>query len=276
MKEALPYVFMIGAVIAFIAAVVCLITPRAAIFFRHRTRLKGAAAWLAISVACLVLMGALVPEDVREAAKAKRVAAAQGEAAAEKAGAEAAEKANAGAEAQKPRLVPYREAGVTDTSFGGRKRGDVRIVLADPEADFRPQDLAATCMAAARFYAKERGFTTVSVFFTDIPGERPHEGTQIARCHYASDKKGFGGGEGWEWNDVRGAERPLTDQERQVKRLWGELSAQGLKGDAAIKKAVGAKLGVPAEKVPAPPFIIGLNEVDERPFRDVKPQGPEK
>lgn len=275
MKEALPYIFLLGAVVAFVAAVVCLITPRAAIFFRKKTRLKGAAAWLAISVACLVLMGALAPEDVREAAKAKRVAAAQAEAAAEKAKAEAAEKAKAEAEAQKPRLVPYREAEVTDTSAGGRKRGDVRIVLADPAADFRPQDLAATCMAAARFYAKEHGFKTVSVFFTDIPGERPWQGTQIARCHYASDKKGFYDGN-WEWNDVRAAERPYTDQERQVKQLWGELEAKGARKEADIKKAIGAKLGIPADEVPTPPYILGLNEVDARPFKDVKPQGPEK
>lgn len=289
MKEALPYIFLFGAIIAFIAAVVCLFTPRAAIFFRNKTRRKGVAVWMAICLACVVLMTESIPEDQLEAAKAKRTAQVEAAAekakakaaekakveAAEKAKAEAAEKAKAEAEAQKPQLVPYREAEVTDTSVGGRKRGDLRIVLADPATGFRPQDLAATCMAAARFYAKEHGFKTVSVFFTDIPGERPYEGTQIARCHYASDMKGFYDGN-WEWNDVRAAERPYTDQERQVKQLWGEFSAQGMKSDAAIQKAIGEKLGIPADKVPTPPYILGLNEVDERPFKDVKPQGPEK
>lgn len=179
-------------------------------------------------------------------------------------------------EAQKARLVPYREAEVEDTSIANRKRGEVRIVLADPGADFTAEQLAATCMAAAKFYAKEYDFKTVSVFFTDIPGERAWQGTQIARCHYASDKKGFGAGEGWQWNDVRVAERPYTTQERQVKQFWGEFSAQGMKGDATIQKAIGKKLGIPAEKVTTPPYILGLNEVDERPFKGVKPQGPEK
>lgn len=287
MKEALPYIFLLGAVIAFIAAVVCLFTPRAAIFFRNRTRRKGVLAWMAIFLACVVLMTESIPEAELKAAKQKRATAqaeaakaentsdGRAEAAAQKASAEAAEKSRPRAEAEKPRLVPYREAEVTDTSAGGRKRGDVRIVLADPGAVFRPQDIAATCMAAARFYAKEQGFKTVSVFFTDIPGERPYEGTQIARCHYAPDKKGFDDGN-WEWNDVRAAERPYTDQERQVKQLWGELAAKGARKEADIKKAIGAKLGIPADKVPTPPYILGLREVDERPFKDVKPQGPEK
>lgn len=289
MKEALPYIFLLGAVVAFIAAVVCLFTPRAAIFFRNKTRRKGVTVWMAICLACVVLMTESIPEDQLEAAKAKRTAQVEAAAekakakaaekakaeAAEKAKAEAAEKAKAEAEAQKPRHVPYREAEVTDTSVGGRKRGDVRIVLADPASDFRPQDLAATCMAAAKFYAKEYDFKTVSVFFTDIPGERPWQGTQISRCHYASDKKGFYDGN-WEWNDVRAAERPYTDQERQVKQLWGELEAKGARKEADIKKTIGTKLGIPAGKVPTPPYILGLNEVDERPFKDVKPQGPEK
>lgn len=272
MKEALPYIFLLGAVVAFIAAVACLFTPRAAIFFRKKTRLKGLFAWLAISVACLVLMGALAPEDVREAARAKRVEAAQAEAAAEKARAEAAEKARAEAEAQKPRLVPYREAEVTDTSVGGRKRAQVRIVLADPAADFRPQDLAATCMAAARFYAKEYGIRTVSVFFNDIPGGNPWEGTQLARCHHAADRKGYYDGN-WEWNDVQAVERPLTNQERQMKELWGSLRGK-VKGESALVTAIGEKLGIPADKVTLTP--VWPESVDFKPFKDVKPQGPEK
>lgn len=276
MTEALPYIFLLGAIIALVFGVASLITPRAAIFFRNKTRRKGVAAWMAIFLACVVLMTETIPEEQREAAKQKRAVAAQAESAAEKASAEAAEKAKAEAKAQKPRLVAYREAEVNDTSIASRKRGEVRIVLDDPAADFRQQDLATTCMAAAKFYAKEYGFKTVSVFFTDVPGERPWQGTQIARCHYASDKKGFGAGEGWEWNDVQGAKHPYTVQERQVKQLWGELRAQGMKGDAAIQKAIGAKLGIPAEKVTTPPYILGLHEVDKRPFKDVKPQGPEK
>lgn len=286
MKEALPYIFMIGAVVAFVAAVVCLITPRAAIFFRNRTRLKGAAAWLAISVACLVLMGALAPEDVREAAKAKRAAQVEAAAekakakaaekakveAAEKAKAEAAEKAKAEAEAQKPRLVPYREEELDDTSNALRKRGSVRIVLADPAADFRPQDLAATCMAAAKFYAKAHGWQMVEVFVSDIPGQRHWQGTLLARCNHAPDKKGISGDEHWQWADVMAAERPLMDQERQVKQLWGELEAKGVRKEADIKKSIGAKLGIPADKVSTPLFI--LERVDFKPLENVKPRGP--
>lgn len=259
--EILWTIFLICFSVSMFAAMVCLITPRVAFFLRKKTRPRAIFSWLGIGCVFFVLMMLCTPAELREAAKQKSVAA---------------EQAKTLARAEKARLVPYREIEVDDTSVGGRKRGSVRIVLADPAADFRPQDLAATCMAAAKFYAKEQGFKTVSVFFTDIPGERPHEGTQIARCHYASDKKGFGAGEGWEWNDVRVAERHYTDQERQVKQLWGGLSAQGMKGDAAIQKAIGKKLGIPAEKVATPPYILGLNEVDERPFKDVEPQGPEK
>ena len=75
---------------------------------------------------------------------------------------------------------------------------------------------------------------------------------------------------------MRVAEGPLTDRERQVKQLWGELATQGVKGEAAIQKAIGEKLGIPTKKVTTPPYILGLTEVDERPFTNVKPQGPEK
>lgn len=161
-----------------------------------------------------------------------------------------------------------------DTSIGGRKRGSVYIVLADPDADFRKQDVAATCMAAAKFYAKARGFKTVSVFFSDVPGERPWQGRQMARCHHAPDGKGFYE-DAWEWHDVWAAPAPLADEVRQTKRLWGELADKGT-GAAAIRKAVAAKLGIPADKVTTPPFLAGLGQVDERPFTDVKPQGPAK
>lgn len=262
MKEALPFIFLLGAVIALVAAAASLVTPRAAIFFRKKTRLRGLFTWLGLALVCFMCVGIFAPEKPGEQAKAEKAAARA--------------EADAKAEAKKPRLVPYREAEVGDTSVANRKRGEVRIVLADPGADFTAEQLAATCMAAAKFYAREYDFKTVSVFFTDIPGERPYEGTQVARCHYAPDKKGFGAGEGWEWNDVRAAERPYTDQERQVKQLWGELAARGMKGDAAIQKAIGKQLGIPAEKVATPPYILGLREVDERPFKDVKPQGPEQ
>ena len=279
MKEALPYIFLLGAAVAFLGAVASLITPRAAIFFK-KDRTKAAGAWVLICLVCLVCMGKSIPEEQLEAAKAKRATAAQVEAAAEKAKAvtaqnvkaEAAEKAKTEAKAEKPRLVPYREEELDDTSNAIRKRGSVRIVLADPAANFQPQDLVATCMAAAKFYAKTHGWQMVEVFVSDIPGQRHWQGTQLARCNHAPDKKGISGNEHWEWADVKVAERPLTDQERQVKQLWGELEAKGVRKEADIKKAIGAKLGIPADKVSTPLFI--LERVDFKPLEDVKPQGP--
>ncbi|MDE6734746.1 MAG: DUF4875 domain-containing protein [Desulfovibrio sp.] len=273
MKEALPYLFLLGAVVAFIAAVVCLFTPRAAIFFRNRTRLKGVAVWMAICLACVVLMIETIPEKYSEAAKAKRAAAAQAETEAEKVRAEAAEKARALAEAQKPRLVPYREEELDDTSHALRKRGSARIMLADPAADFRQQDLVATCMAAARFYVKKYGLQEVSVFFWDMPGDKPWQGTQLARCFHAPDGGPKGGGS--QWGDVAAVTRPLTEQERQMKELWGSWRGEKwVKKEADLEKAIGEKLGIPPEKVMLTP--VWPEPVDFRPFKDVKPQGPEK
>lgn len=279
MKEALPYIFLLGAVIAFIAALVCLFTPRAAIFFRNRTRRKGVAGWMAIFLACVVLMIAVIPEKYSEAAKAKRTAqveaaAEKGKAeAAEKAKVEAAEKAKAEAEAQKPRLVPYREEELDDTSNALRKRGSARIVLADPAADFRQQDLAATCMAAARFYVKKYGLQEVSVFFWDIPGDKPWQGAQLARCFHAPDGGPRGGGS--QWGDVAAVTRPLTDQERQMKKLWGSWRGEKwVKREADLENAIGEKLGIAPEKVTLTP--VWPEPVDVGPMRDVKPQGPEE
>lgn len=274
MTKALAYIFFIGAFISLLAAGLSLITPRMAFFLRKRTRLRGMLAWLGITCLCLVCMAAFAPMDKQTTAaiEQKAVSAPAGSAAAASPLGKALASAEQTSPAAKPQLVVYRESEVDDTSIANRKRGQVRIVLADPAADFTREQLAATCMAAAKFYAREYGFQALSVFFTDIPGDKPWEGTQIARCAYSPDKGGWSGSQGWLWGEVMAVDRPLTGEERQMKKLWGAARDKGIRNEAEVKKAVAQKMKITPEKVTL--LYVFPENVASHHLEDVEPQGP--
>lgn len=275
MTNALAYLFLIGAVISLLAAALSLITPRVAFFLRKKTRLRGLLAWFGISCLCFLCMAAFAPRDKQTSAAVEQKAVpapAEATTVAPSPGNPVA-KPEQTPPATKPQLVAYREAEVADTSVSNRKRGEVRIVLADPAADFTAEQLAATCMAAAKFYAREYGFQALSVFFADIPGDKPWEGTQIARCAYSPDKGGWSGSQGWLWDEVKAVDRPLTGEERQMKKLWGQLRGKA-HGEAELKKAVAQKMKITPEKVTL--LYVFPENVASRNLENVEPQGPVK
>lgn len=276
MTNTLAYIFLIGAVISLLAAALSLITPRVAFFLSKKTRLRGMLAWFGISCLCFICMAAFAPRDKRNMAviEQKAVPAQADTTAVTPPPAKVVTKAEQTSPAAKPQLVAYRESEVDDTSIANRKRGQVRIVLADPAADFTREQLAVTCMAAAKFYAREYGFQALSVFFTDIPGDKPWEGTQIARCAYSPDKGGWSGSQGWLWGEVMAVDRPLTGEERQMKKLWGAARDKGIRNEAEVKKAVAQKMKITPEKVTL--LYVFPENVASRHLEDVEPQGPVK
>lgn len=186
--------------------------------------------------------------------------------------------APAAAPASSIALVPYKQEDFKNTSTARRKRGQIGIYLADPAAQVSQEALAATCMAAAKHYAAAYGLQALSVFLSDMPGGQPWEGTRLAQCSYSPDRGGWSGDQGWLWERVQAAPRGLTGQERQMKKLWGELrnsyQKNGSTDEAALSVEIAKRMQIKPEEVSLLWFM--MDDVDPAPYAGVEPQGAVK
>lgn len=268
MAEVVAYIFLVCAVVSLLLALVSLITPRTAFFLRKRTRLRAMLGWFGISCVCFIIMAAFAPKNQHTTAENQQKNSVTSE--------KSPSTAEHQPKVEKLQLVSYRQAEIEDTSIANRKRGQVRIVLADPASAFTAEQLTATCMAAAKFYAREYGFRALSVFFSDIPGDKPWEGTRLAQCSYSPDKGGWSGSQGWTWEQVMAAPRGLTAQEREMKKLWGQLRSKfqkdGATDETALKSAIAKKMNIKPDQVTLLWFM--LDKTSTGPFEGVAPQGP--
>lgn len=283
MGNILATIFALFGFVCLLGAIACLFTPRAAFFLKNRTRVRGLLSWLGLCCLFLIGAGVVAPDElkqkgaeVRQEAAEKRIAKQQEKEAAKQA---AIEKDNtSAAKAQSVDLLPYVQEQIDDTSTARRKRGRVKINLADPAQQFSPEQLAATCMAAAKFYAEEYGFQALSVFVSDIPGPQSWQGTRLAQCDYSPDKGGWSGDQGWLWQNVQAVPRPMTDQEREMKKLWGEMRGKyqknGSTNEAALKNAIAKKMGIASEKIGL--LYAFTEKVPADKFADIQAQGPSK
>lgn len=118
----------------------------------------------------------------------------------------------------------------------GRLRYNVRIVLVkqDEQGNYiarrdsstvSKRQLAATVIAAARYYAQEKRAAVVNITLDSQPG--PTFGkTVLATAVYAPDGKGVSGSDDWSWSTLQATPRGLTAQELKIQRLWGEMREQ--------------------------------------------------
>ena len=179
-------------------------------------------------------------------------------------------------EAPQMALIPYKQAQVEDTSIARRKRAQVVVYLADPAVAVTPESLVATCASAAKHYAATYDKDALSVFVQDQPGAQSWEGTRLAQCSYSRDNGGWSGDQGWTWSDVRVAPRGTTDQEREMKRLWGELRGQyqkdGSTNEDALSTEIATRMSIQPDQVTLIAFM--LDEFDIAPYAGIKAQGP--
>lgn len=155
----------------------------------------------------------------------------------------------------------------------GRLRYNVRIILVEQDKQGKyiarsdssavnKRQLAATVIAAARYYAEDKKAAVVNITLDSQPG--PGFGkTVLATATYAPDGKGVSGSDDWTWSNLQAAPRGLTAQELKIQRLWGELREQfqkdGSTDEKRLKAAISKKMKIPAEKVK-------LNPVFPEPF----------
>lgn len=272
MSANLTGIFAIVGIAALIIALVSLFAPKTAFFLRKKTRLRAMFAWFGIAAACLIIGAAAAPESKK--VHFQPTPATQTQKKQDKI--DVKPETTAQENAEQAKLVPYLEAEVKDTSLPRRRRGQVFITLAEPDGQFTSDQLAATCMAAAKHYAKEYGFKALTVFFSDLPGGQSWEGTRLAQCSYSPDKGGWSGNQNWLWQGIQVVERGLTDQERQMKKLWGEMRSKyqknGSTDEAALSKAIAKKLGVKPDEVHLP--YLFPKDVAPQNFAGIDSYGP--
>lgn len=172
-------------------------------------------------------------------------------------------------------VLPYSHQATENTSTASRKRARVLLTLNSDAAPVTSENLAATCMAAAQYYAQQTGAQALGVFIYDQPGENWGH-TQVASCNYAPDNGGFSGQQGWTWADVQAADRTTTAQEKEIARLWNAMRGDFQKGGSTNEKALSAAI---AKKLKISPDDVTLGalfpaKVDFTPFVDVKAAGP--
>lgn len=179
--------------------------------------------------------------------------------------------ARADIQAEPQRYAPIEEKAYEGTP--GRLRYNVHIVLIEEDAhgnivpkrdssSLDKQQLAATVMGAALYYAEAKSADVVGIVLDSQPG--PAFGkTILATATYAPDGKGLSGSDDWTWNTLQATPRGLTAQELKIQRLWGEMRGKfqvdGSTDERRLKAAIAKKLKIPAEKVM-------LNPVFPEPF----------
>lgn len=182
------------------------------------------------------------------------------------------------AEAVEYDLLPYTYQGIKDTSTASRRRGQVSIVLNDTDETISREKLAATCMAAAKYYAKQSNLSALSVSIYDQPGT-DWDHVELASCDYSPDGGGWSGSQGWMWDQVTAADRTTTKTERAIGRLWTQMrgkyqSPDGTTNEAALSKAIAQKLGIKSSEVHL--TYLFLEDVPTHKLENVPAQGPTK
>lgn len=219
---------VLGLLLAVIMAIASLITPRAALFCKKKTRLRGFLGWLGIGLVFILGLGMVVGPQP-EAPATDAPAATQ---------APAAEPMQA--EATVPAVKGHPLA-VKKVSV--EKKGDTATIILVPAGSqaAAQADLAATVMAAARQFQVELGVDAVDVRLICQKASSSFGELQLARAWYRPSREG--------WRDLSAAPRGFSDQELEYLRLWAELrgrfqTADGLTDEPRLKAAIARRMGI--------------------------------
>ena len=219
---------VLGLLLAVIMAIASLITPRAALFCKKKTRLRGFLGWLGIGLVFILGLGMVVGPQP-EAPATDAPAATQ---------APAAEPmlAEATVPAVKGHPLAVKKVSV-------EKKGDTATIILVPAGSqaAAQADLAATVMAAARQFQVELGVDAVDVRLICQKASSSFGELQLARAWYRPSREG--------WRDLSAAPRGFSDQELEYLRLWAELrgrfqTADGLTDEPRLKAAIARRMGI--------------------------------
>lgn len=163
-----------------------------------------------------------------------------------------------------------------------RTRMDVRIVLVTRDAggkvvqlpdssEATKEQLAATVIAAAKFYAQAPGIDFVGLVLDSQFGAG-YGACQLATADYAPDGKGASGSDAWAWQMVQATDRGLSANELRIQRLWNALRGQFQNelgtDEPALRQAIAKQMGLPVAEVAFP--LRELHDVPEAFINAVK------
>lgn len=220
---------VLGLLLAVIMAIASLITPRAALFCKKKTRLRGFLGWLGIGLVFILGLGMVVGPQP-EAPATDAPAATQAPA------------ADTAPDVATESEIAGRPLAVKKVSV--ENKGDTATIILVPagsQAAATQADLAATVMAAARQFQVELGVDAVDVRLICQKASSSFGELQLARAWYRPSREG--------WRDLSAAPRGFSDQELEYLRLWAELrgrfqTADGLTDEPRLKAAIAKRMGI--------------------------------
>lgn len=259
MAEIFVYIFLFSCLMALVS----LFTPKTVFFVKNPTKMKAVAVWGVIALVCIVFGGELLK---------KKEAAQKADASQQPMAAEAI--------VEQPvivnyTLLPYSLQTIKDTSIATRKRAQIGIALHATDTPVTKENLAASCMAAAKYLAPQTGNQAISVLIFDQLGTNWGH-TRLAECDYSPDNGGWSGSDNWTWKEVKAAARTTTAQEKKISSLWNSMrkdfQKNGDTDEVALKKAIAQKIGIKPEEVSLP--FLFFEDVPSAAYATVPATGP--
>lgn len=179
--------------------------------------------------------------------------------------------------ASSARALPYREINIWDNCYSQPKQIAVKILLDGAVKSYTPDELAATCMASAKYYSAANNFIPAKIaLFNSVPEAR-FSRYRLAECAYAPSGKGWKASqnENWTWNKVLVNPEERFSQPNEARRIDAEIYPKY--GRDYHKRAEEiARLGNMDKKVAWDATWDGpkMLEADYQKLQDIQPETP--
>lgn len=151
-----------------------------------------------------------------------------------------------------------------------------KIILEEKDNNkINAENMLATAVSAAKYYADKENKQIVQVIMFDQKGENWGQ-IQLATITYAPDGKGFGNNN-WYWDNAMSSKRTTTQQEKAICKAWNSMRKNYQTADGTdeerLKQAISQKLKISADNVHLPYLMWESPKLD---FSQVKAQAPVK
>ena len=179
--------------------------------------------------------------------------------------------------ASSARPLPYREINIWDNCYSQPTQIAVKILLDSAVKNYTPDELAATCMAAAKYYSAANNSIPARIELFNTVTEARFRAYRLAECAYAPSGKGWKASqdEDWTWYKVLVNPEARFSQPNEARRIDAEIFPRYFQDR---HKRVGeiARLGNMDWKVAWDATWDGpeMLEADYRKLQDMPPEAP--
>ncbi len=142
------------------------------------------------------------------------------------------------------RALPYYEANIWDNCYRRPQQIAVKIILADTVKTYTPDELCATCMAAAKYYSAKNGSIPAKItIFNSLP-EIAITRNRLGECAYSPQGKVWNRTqeENWVWNKILVTSEDRLSPGNEARRIYEEIDSHRYRDRHANIEKV-AKIG---------------------------------